>query len=137
MDCISRLLNVEVPCGTIEPYQRRTLTDDDTSAVRTTALTPSGRTRAPLTCGCIQRVDPWVLGGPSSPLDVTDPFRSLQKGLVSDDSELIGNENGWPALIAGPPLMLVYFAFPFAVTALGFFVIYAFSVWVTNAVASP
>ena len=52
------------------------------------------------------------------------------------DSQVMRNANGWPALIAGPPLMLVYIAFPYAVTALGFFLTFYYSVRIAIALAS-
>jgi hypothetical protein len=50
-------------------------------------------------------------------------------------SKLMANENGWLALLLGPPIMLFYLALPFVVTSLGLFITYAGCVWATKVTA--
>jgi hypothetical protein len=58
---------------------------------------------------------------------------SLMERVIK--SKLMANEDGWPALILGPPMMLIYLAFPIVVTSLGLFLTYAGCVWATHASA--
>lgn len=59
-------------------------------------------------------------------------YSLMERGIKS---KLMANENGWPALILGPPIMLVYLAFPIVVTCLGLFITYAGCVWATKVTA--
>jgi|LakMenEpi03Aug12_release.lakeMendotaPanAssembly.Ray.scaffolds.fasta_scaffold52063_2 hypothetical protein len=58
---------------------------------------------------------------------------SLMERVIK--SKLMANEDGWPALILGPLMMLIYLAFPIVVTSLGLFLTYAGCVWATHASA--
>ena len=55
---------------------------------------------------------------------------SLMERVIK--SKLMANEDGWPALILGPPMMLIYLAFPIVVTSLGLFLTYAGCLWATH-----
>lgn len=58
---------------------------------------------------------------------------SLMERVIK--SKRMANENGWSALLLGPPIMLFYLALPFVVTSLGLFITYAGCVWATKVTA--
>jgi hypothetical protein len=60
------------------------------------------------------------------------PYSLMERFIKS---KLMANENGWLALLLGPPIMLFYLALPFVVTSLGLFITYAGCVWATKVTA--